>query len=52
MDYYHVSYSKNKNNKGQIKIQQMAFVLVALMIFFALVSLFYFSVRYSVASQL
>ena len=47
MIYYHVNYFKNKNKKGQIKIQQMAFVLVALMIFFALVSLFYFSVRYS-----
>lgn len=34
-------------SRGQIKIQQMAFVLVALMIFFSLVFLFYFSIRYS-----
>ena len=33
--------------KGQIKIQQMAFVLVALMIFFGLVSLIYFRLRVS-----
>ena len=31
--------------KGQVKIQQMAFVLVALMIFFGIASLFYFSIR-------
>ncbi len=36
-------YSKNK--LGQLKIQQMAFVLVALVIFFALVGLIYFSFR-------
>ena len=36
-----VSFSR----KGQLKIQQMAFVLVALIIFFALASLFYFSIR-------
>ncbi len=41
MTYYHVNYSK----KGQMKIQQMAFVLVALMIFFGMVALFYFSIR-------
>lgn len=34
----------SKNSRGQMKIQQMAFVLVAIIIFFALVSLFYFSV--------
>lgn len=34
-----VDYSK----KGQFKIQQMAFVLVAMMIFFAIVALFYFT---------
>ena len=39
---YRVNYSK-----GQLKIQQMAFVLVALIIFFAMVSLFYFSIRVS-----
>ncbi len=33
--------------KGQMKIQQMAFVLVALAIFFALVLIFYLSVRVS-----
>jgi len=35
------------SSKGQLKIQQMAFVLVATMIFFALVFLFYASVRFS-----
>lgn len=34
-------------NRGQIKIQEMAFVLVAFMIFFALVGLLYLSVRTS-----
>lgn len=37
---YHVN-----SSKGQLKIQQMAFVLVAMIIFFALVALVYFSVR-------
>jgi hypothetical protein len=37
----------NYSRKGQFKIQQMAFVLVALMIFFAMVALFYFSIRIS-----
>jgi len=32
------------SKKAQLKIQQMAFVLVALMIFFGLVALFYFSI--------
>lgn len=32
-------------SRGQIKIQQMAFVLVAIMIFFAIVALFYISIR-------
>ena len=35
------------SSKGQLKIQQMAFVLVATMIFFALVFVFYTSVRFS-----
>ncbi len=35
------------NKKGQLKIQQMAFVLVALMVFFVLVALVYFSIRLS-----
>lgn len=41
---------KNLNvnySKGQLKIQQMAFVLVATMIFFSMVFLFYTVVRYS-----
>ena len=40
MTYCHASCSK----KGQIKIQQMAFVLVAILIFFSIVALFYFSI--------
>jgi hypothetical protein len=32
-------------SRGQLKIQQMAFTLVAIIIFFGLVSLFYFSIR-------
>ena len=39
------------SSKGQMKIQQMAFVLVALMIFFAIVSLFYFSIRVQVLRE-
>jgi len=39
MKIYYVSYSR-----GQLKIQQMAFVLVVLIIFFAIVSLIYFSI--------
>ncbi len=35
------------NKKGQIKIQQMAFMLVALTIFFVLVLLFFLSIRTS-----
>lgn len=34
-----------KKNRGQIKIQEMAFVLVALMIFFAIAGLIYLSVK-------
>ncbi len=34
-------------SKGQMKIQQMAFVLVAIIVFFGIVALFYFSVRIS-----
>jgi hypothetical protein len=34
-----------KNKQAQLKIQQMAFVLVAIVIFFVLVSLVYFSIR-------
>jgi hypothetical protein len=33
------------NCRGQLKIQQMAFVLVAIMIFFTMAALFYFSIR-------
>ena len=43
MNYCHVNYSK----RGQIKIQQMAFVLVAIMIFFSFAALFYFSLSVS-----
>ncbi len=32
-------------SKGQMKIQQMAFVLVALMIFFGMIALIYFSIE-------
>ena len=41
--HFNASYSKNK--KAQLKIQQMAFVLIAIIIFFALVALVYFSVK-------
>ena len=34
-------------SKGQMKIQQMAFVLVAVMIFFGMVALIYFSISFS-----
>ena len=37
----------NKNKKGQMKIQEMAFVLVAIIIFFAMVALVYLSIRLS-----
>ena len=33
--------------RGQIKIQEMAFILIAIVVFFSMVSLFYFSIRYS-----
>jgi hypothetical protein len=35
------------NKRGQIKIQQMAFVLVAVFIFFSLVALFFFAINLS-----
>ena len=40
-----------KSSKGQMKIQEMAFVLVAIVIFFALVALFYVSIRVSSLKQ-
>src|SRR3989344_694999 len=40
--YYHVKYSK-----AQLKIQQMAFVLVAIVVFFSIVALFYFAINLS-----
>ena len=43
MNYCHVNYSK----RGQIKIQQMAFVLVAIMIFLSFGAMFYFSLSVS-----
>lgn len=46
MIFYRVHYF-NMEKKGQLKIQEMAFVLVALLIFFAFVALFYFSIRLS-----
>lgn len=36
---FYASYSK----KAQLKIQQMAFVLIAILIFFAIIAIFYFS---------
>lgn len=39
--------AKYFNLKGQIKIQQMAFVLVAIVIFFVIVGIFYISIRFS-----
>lgn len=45
MKILHVSCFRNK--RGQLKVQQMAFVLVALIIFFSMVALFFFSVSYS-----
>ncbi len=42
MTLYHADYSK-----GQIKIQQMAFVLVSLVVFGALASIFYLSINLS-----
>jgi len=42
MTYFRANYTK-----GQLQIQQMAFVLVALVIFFAMVALVYFSMRTS-----
>tara|TARA_Y100000034_G_C6883009_1_gene404945 strand:+ start:1438 stop:1959 length:522 start_codon:yes stop_codon:yes gene_type:complete len=41
--FQHVKHFK----KGQLKIQQMAFVLVATMIFFAIVAIFYVSIKSS-----
>lgn len=37
--------SRGNNRKGQMKIQQMAFVLVALIIFFAIIVLIYMRIR-------
>ncbi len=42
-----VGYRSVKCTRGQMRIQQMAFVLVALMIFFAMAAVFYFAVRFS-----
>ncbi len=36
-----------KDKKAQLKIQEMAFVLVAIMIFFAIVTIFYINIRVS-----
>lgn len=40
-----------EEERGQLKVQEMAFVLVALMIFFALVALLYLSVRSSLLER-
>ena len=40
-----------KNKKAQLKIQEMAFVLIAIMIFFALVGLFYLTIRLSTLKE-
>ena len=40
-----MNYQIASSTKAQMKIQQMAFVLVALMIFFGMVALIYFSVQ-------
>lgn len=37
--------SANYSKKAQMKIQQMSFVLIAIMILFIMVALFYFSIR-------
>lgn len=42
MHFWHVSCF---NRKGQLKIQEMAFVLVAIIVFFAIVALFYINIR-------
>ena len=44
--FQNAKYSK-MNLKAQFKIQQMAFVLVALMVFFGIVAVFYISIRFS-----
>ena len=36
-----------KQKKGQMKVQEMAFVLLAIILFFAMVSIVYFSIRLS-----
>jgi len=41
------SYRANYSRKGQMKIQEMAFVLAAIMIFFAIAALFYINFRIS-----
>ena len=42
---------KRKGNKAQMKIQQMAFMLIAIMVFFALVGLLIVSVKFSGLKQ-
>lgn len=38
--------SKMKNKSGQLKIQQMAFMLIALVLFFALVGMFFLTIQF------
>ncbi len=40
-----------KSSKGQFKIQQMVFVLVAILIFFGIVAVFYVSVKFGSVKQ-
>ncbi|MEK6924774.1 MAG: hypothetical protein AABW71_00875 [Nanoarchaeota archaeon] len=45
MTWVHARYSKM--NKGQFKIQQMVFIIVAIIILFGIVSVFFVSIRFS-----
>ncbi|MAG37775.1 hypothetical protein CMI45_00085 [Candidatus Pacearchaeota archaeon] len=47
LDVNYSNRDRRVKRRGQVKIQQMAFVLVALMIFFALVSLIFFKIKIS-----
>ena len=48
---YSMAHHFTSTKKGQLKVQEMAFVLVALMVFFALIALLYLSVRGSFLEQ-
>lgn len=54
MGLHHVKYSKEKSQmfvKGQFKIQQMVFILVAVIILFGIVSIFFVSIRFGSLSS-